>query len=262
MTTPDEIIRWVEEVKGRPLNHEEGVHHGSAEALVSGVTVCWKAVPEAIAAAGRRGDELIIGHESLYYPYYFDFDPERTPGWPEWEINKRKKAQLEKHNLTYLRLHTSIDAICIMTDMAAWLELGQATRTASGGIAWEIEPCSVRELADRAKRVSGLAAIRVVAPKGWGQKVSRVGLLVGGAGLCPNGAAFEPWIRAGCDVLIAGETDNYGFLYAAECGLALIETSHEVSENPGFSHFAAMLAARFPDLRVSFFENQCPYQVY
>lgn len=262
MTTPNDIIGWVEEIKGGPINHEEGVHHGSAEAAVHGVTVCWKAVPEAIAAAGERGDDLIVGHESLYYPYYFDFDPDRTPGWPEWEINRRRKEQLERHGLTYLRLHTSIDQICIATDMGTWLELGEPTRTQSGTLVWEIDACTVRELADRAKRVSGLEAIRVSAPSGLDQEVSRVGLLVGGAGLCPNGGAFEPYVRARCDVLIAGETDNYGFRYATECGIPLIETSHEACENPGFQHFSEMLAEAFPDLEVSFFVNTCPYRVY
>jgi putative NIF3 family GTP cyclohydrolase 1 type 2 len=94
------------------------------------------------------------------------------------------------------------------------------------------------------------------------QKVSRVGLLVGGAGLCPNGGAFEPSIRAGCDVLIAGETDNYGFRYAAECDIPLIETSHELCEIPGFRHFSEMLAKEFSNLDVTFFENTCPYEVY
>jgi putative NIF3 family GTP cyclohydrolase 1 type 2 len=262
VTTPNDIIGWVEEVKGRSINHEEGVHHGSAERAVRSATVCWKAVPEAISAAGERGDDLIVGHESLYYPYYFDYDPDRTPGWPEWEINKRKKAQLEKHGLIYLRLHTSIDQICIATDMGKWLELGEPTKTESGTTVWKIEACTVRELADRARRASGLDAIRVSVPNGWDQRVSRVGLLVGGAGLCPNGGAFEPYIRAGCDVLIAGETDNYGFRYATECGIPLIETSHEACENPGFQHFSDMLAEAFADLDVSFFVNTCPYRVY
>jgi putative NIF3 family GTP cyclohydrolase 1 type 2 len=262
MTTPNDIIEWVQEIKGWPINHEEGVQHGSAEAKVRGVTVCWKAVPKAIAEAGLRGDDLLIGHESLYYPYYFDFDPDRTPGWPEWGINRRRKGQLEENHLTYLRLHSSVDTICIMTDMGRWLELGEATRTEHGSPVWEISECTVRELADRVKRISGLPAIRITAPKGMDHRVSRVGLLVGGAALCPNGGAFEPPIRAGCDVLIAGETDNYGFRYAAECGIPLVEISHEVSENPGLRRFTKMLAARFPDLAVSFYENTCPYTVY
>ena len=226
-------------------------------------------MPRAIAAAGERGDDLIIGHESLYYPYYFDYDPDRTPGWPEWDINRRRKEQLESCGLTYLRLHTSIDALCIATDMGKWLELGEPTTTERGIMVWEVAAgvgetagCTVRELVNRAKRVSQLPAIRVSAPNGLDQTVRRVGLLVGGAGLCPNGGAFEPTIRAGCDALIAGETDNYGFRYAAECGIPLIETSHEVVENPGFRHFSEMLTEAFSNLNVTFFENTCPYEVY
>ena len=146
--------------------------------------------------------------------------------------------------------------------MGKWLELGEPTTTERGTRVWEISECSVRELVDRAKRISGLPAIRVSAPHGLEQTVSRVGLLVGGAGLCPNGGAFEPYIRAGCDVLIAGETDNYGFRYAAECGIPLIETSHEVCEMPGFRHFSGLLARAFPNLAVSFYENSCPYEIY
>ena len=95
-----------------------------------------------------------------------------------------------------------------------------------------------------------------------GNRAHQHGLLVGGAGLCPNGGAFEPYVRAGCDLLIAGETDNYGFRYAAECGIPLIETSHELCEMPGFRHFSEMLAGEFADLDVTFFENTCPYRVY
>jgi putative NIF3 family GTP cyclohydrolase 1 type 2 len=68
-------------------------------------------------------------------------------------------------------------------------------------------------------------------------------------------------VQAGCDVFVAGECDNYGFRYAAECGIPTIETSHETSENAGFRHFMGMLQKRFPDLRFTFFENQCPYVI-
>jgi putative NIF3 family GTP cyclohydrolase 1 type 2 len=73
---------------------------------------------------------------------------------------------------------------------------------------------------------------------------------------------MQPGVEAGVDVLIAGETDNCGFRFASECGIPLIETSHEVCENPGFRHFSQMLAQQFPELRVSFFENMCPYVTF
>ncbi len=261
MATANDIIRWVEELQGWPIHHEEGIHHGSGEAEITGVTVCWKASPGAIEAAGKRGDNLIVGHESLHYPYYFDFDPDRTPGWQEWTINTRRMAALDTHNLTYLRLHSSIDGMCIATDMAAWLELGEPVKDAKGRRAYEIPECTLGELVTKVKRISGMEALRVSSPDGMDMKVKRVGLLVGGAALCANGGAFEPGVRSGIDVFVGGETDNYGFRYATESGIALIETSHEICENPGFRHFSEMIQEKFAGLRVTFYENQCPYEV-
>ncbi|MBD3240138.1 MAG: hypothetical protein GF331_06095 [Chitinivibrionales bacterium] len=261
MTTPNDIIKWVEEIKGWAIHKEEGIHHGSGDIEISGVTVCWKATPGAIAEAGERGDNLIIGHESLHYPYYFDFDPQRTPGWEGWEINTRRMARLDSHNQTYLRLHSSIDGLYIATDMAEWLELGEPIEAENDKRVWEIEECTLRDLVARVKKLSGVPAVRVSTPSDMDMRVKRIGLLVGGAGLCSNGGAYEPGVRAGIDVFIAGEVDNYGFRYATESGIALIETSHEVCENPGFRHFAAVLRERFPRLRVSFYENKCPYVV-
>jgi putative NIF3 family GTP cyclohydrolase 1 type 2 len=262
MTTPNDIIKWAEKLKGWAINHDEGVQHGSGETVVKNVTVCWKATPDAIAEAGERGDDFVIGHEALYDPYYSDFDPERTKGWRDWAINKRRKALLEKHNLTFLRLHTTIDHICIGTEMGKWLELRELPDASGGRSAWETPECTLEELASRVKKISGLSGLRVSAPNGLKQKVRRVGLLVGGAALCPNGGTMQPGVEAGVDVFIAGETDNYGFRFASECGIPLIETSHEVSENPGFRHFSKMLAQQFPELRVSFFENPCPYVTF
>lgn len=261
MTTPPDIITWVEQLQGWPIHHEEGVHHGRADTGIGGVTVCWKASPGAIAEAGQRGDTLIIGHESLHYPYYFDFDPDRTPGWREWTVNTRRMERLDRYGQTYLRLHSTIDHLCIAAAMAAWLDLGEPIAAANGRTVYEIDTCTVGELADRVKCISGLPAIRVSTPTNLDMPVRRIGLLVGGAGLCANGGAYEPGVRAGIDAFIAGEVDNYGFRYATECGIALIETSHEVCENPGLRRFADMLRKRFPELRVTFYENWCPYRV-
>ena len=61
-------------------------------------------------------------------------------------------------------------------------------------------------------------------------------------------------IRMGCDAFIADESDNYGFRFSAECGIPMIETGHEISENPGLLRFALMLEKRFPGLKVTFHE--------
>ena len=83
----------------------------------------------------------------------------------------------------------------------------------------------------------------------------------GGMGLFVNVGYQQELIEQGCDVFIAGESDNYGFRFAAECAIPMIETSHEISENPGLRRFAEILSAEFPGLDVRFYENACTWRM-
>jgi putative NIF3 family GTP cyclohydrolase 1 type 2 len=94
------------------------------------------------------------------------------------------------------------------------------------------------------------------------RRVKRVGLPWGGMGLFVNVGYQQQLIDQGCDVFIAGETDNYGFRFAQECGIPMIETSHEVSENRGLAHFTEMQAEAFPQMEFRFFENPCVWSMY
>ena len=54
MTTVRDIIAYVESLSGHPLNRDEGVHHGSIDAEVTSVSLCWMATSEAIEEAGAK----------------------------------------------------------------------------------------------------------------------------------------------------------------------------------------------------------------
>jgi len=261
MTTPCDIAAFVEELKGWTINREEGVHHGRWDHQIRSVTMCWKATLDAMEDAGRRGDDLMIGHESLYDPYDFDFNAFVRPGWQSWSLNERRRELLNKHKLTYLRLHSSVDGLYVGEGFAELLNLGAPVKGKNGATVWDRPECTLAELLAHVKTRVGLSPVRVCAPKGMQQRVHRIGLLIGGAGLDANVGAQEHLIAAGCDVFIAGECDNYGFRYAQECGVPTIETSHEVSENPGLRKFHAALEKRFPELRFTFCENSCPYVI-
>ncbi len=56
------------------------------------------------------------------------------------------------------------------------------------------------------------------------------------------------------------ETDNYGFRFAQESGVAMIETSHELSENAGLARLVDLLREVHPDIRFHYFENECVWQ--
>ena len=226
-------------------------------ASVTGVTVAWMATPDAIDRAGRSGHELLLAHESLYYPYDAAVGAPAPPGWQDWPVNRQRRELLDRHNLTFLRVHGSLDEICIFDDFAALLGLGQPV--VAGGPylkVYEVGPCTSGRAGRPGERLSRheVRARQPAARRLPDRLVSRVGLPWGGMGLFVNVSYQQELIEAGCDVFIAGETDNYGFRFAQEAGISMIETSHELSENPGLRHFAVMLAQAFPALDVRFVE--------
>jgi putative NIF3 family GTP cyclohydrolase 1 type 2 len=259
--TIDDIITYVSELSGHPLNRDEGVHHGPIDRAITGATVCWMASPEAIRAAGEHSHELLICHESLFFPYDVINSPNPPPGWEAWQINRQRRELLERPGLTALRLHGSLDEICIFDDFVDRLGLGAPVYADKLVKVFEIVPCPLGELVERVKARMAMPAVRVSAPAGMDQIVHRVGLPWGGLGLFVNVGYQQRLIEQGCDVFIAGESDNYGFRFAAECGIPMIETSHELSENDGLRRFSRMLAARFPSLQVRFYENACIWTI-
>lgn len=260
MTTTRDVIGYIESLTGHPLNRDEGVQHGDAQRGIRAAMICWMATADAIAAAGERRVDLLIGHESLYFPYDAIHRTDNPPGWESWQINRQRRALLDAHALTFARVHGSADEICILDDFATLLGLGAPVVADKLVKVFEIAPCPLDELVTHVKERIGMAHVRLAAAGSMQQPVHRVGLPWGGLGLFVNVTYQQRLIELGCDVMIAGESDNYGFRFAAECGIPMIETSHETSENPGLRHLTQILAAAFPDVHWSFYENPCIWQ--
>ena len=261
MTTVPDIIAHVEGLTGHPLHRDEGVHHGTADRPVRAATVSWMATPGAIHAAGTAGSELLIVHESLYFPYDVVISHDPPPGWQEWRVNRQRRELLERHDLTCLRIHGSADEICILDTFAALLGLGEPVHIDGFVKVYEIPPLSLGALMQRVKKALGMTHLRLGAPWDAERLVHRVGLPWGGLGLFVNVAYQQQLVAQGCDVFIAGETDNYGFRFAAECDIPMIETSHELSENPGLRRFTEMLSSAFPGVTFRFHEDECIWHV-
>ena len=255
-----DLIAFVEQSVGHPLNSDEGVQHGSSEDEVRSVLVCWMATRAALSRAGEVGADLVIGHESLYYPYNVVNRRDGPTGWQDWAINRGRRDLLDAHGLTFARMHGSLDELCIFDEFADQLDLGEPVEAEGLAKVYEIEPCTLRELADRVKRRTGMAHMRVSAPEGLDQVVRRIGLPWGGLGLYTNVGYQQRLLEMGCDALVAGEACSYGFRFSGECGVPMIETSHEGSEDPGLRRFCEILGERFPDLDVEFFEVQRPWE--
>jgi putative NIF3 family GTP cyclohydrolase 1 type 2 len=254
-----DIIAFVEDATGHGLNSDEGVQHGTAQDEVGRVAVCWMASREALARAGQDGTDLVIGHESLYYPYNAFNRDDIGDGWRDWPVNRNRREALDAHELTFARLHGSLDEMCIFDVFADLLGLGEPVEADGLAKFYEIEPCSVADLVERVTGCMGMGPLRVAAPGGLSQIVSRIGLPWGGLGLFVNVGYMQRLLDMGCDAFVAGESDSYGFRFAAEGGVPIIETSHEDSENPGLRRFCELLAERFPEIEVDFIEVVRPW---
>jgi putative NIF3 family GTP cyclohydrolase 1 type 2 len=258
LTTASDIVAYVEKQTGHALSKDEGVHHGDGKSPVKGVTVSWMASPDAIEAAGRNGHQLLIAHESLYYPYDVVILENPPAGWQSWLVNRQRRELLDKYGLTCLRLHGAADELCIGDVFADLLGLGKpVVKQEQGTIrVYEVPECSLDELVRRVKSRLGMPHLRV-ADKGFGaRRVKRIGLPWGGFGLFVNVIVQQKLAALGCDVFITGESDSYGFRFANECGIPMIETSHEDSENHGFRRFSELLAGAFPDVAFQFHDNK------
>jgi len=262
MTTTIDIIEHVASLSGHGPSREEGVQHGDASCAVTGVTVSWMATPEAIAAAGEAGHELLVSHESLYFPYNVVIAEQTPEGWEDWPVNRQRRALLDRRDLTFCRIHRSADEICILDTFAELLGLGEPVAVSGRlGKVYERAPCTLRALVEEVKQRMGMAHVRVADACDMDREVRRVGLPWGGLGLFVNVGYQQRLVAQGCDVFIAGESDNYGFRFAVESGIPMIETSHELSENPGLRRFTEMLDKAFPDVAFRFFENPCVWQM-
>ncbi|MEM7535906.1 MAG: Nif3-like dinuclear metal center hexameric protein [Chloroflexota bacterium] len=257
ITTAKDIIHYTEELSDHPINHDEGIQVGTIDTPINHVTVCWMATAEAIKTAGENGSDLLIAHESLYYPYNV-LQMENPPDdWEAWHVNCQRSDLIEQYNLTVMRLHGSVDDICILDDFAE--QLGLHNLVYNDGLVkiYEIAECDFDDLVAHVKQSLHMTGVRVACPAEMPKQIRRIGLPWGGLGLFVNVSYQQALIEQGCDVFIAGETDNYGFRFAQEVGIPMIETSHELSENRGLRHFMEMLAERFVDIEFMFYENEC-----
>ncbi len=129
MIRAKDIVEYAESLCGHILNTDEGVQYGSLERPIKKVLICWMATASALEETGKTGSDLVIAHESLYYPYNAIIRKDNPLGWEKWQTNVQRTSLLMKYNLTFMRIHGTLDEICIFDDFAKKLRLGEADRS-------------------------------------------------------------------------------------------------------------------------------------
>lgn len=256
--TVQEVLHYIASPVER-IGGDEGISFGDTDQDVSGILVCWMASLDAIQAAVNAGANLIVTHEALFFPY--SASPQQAMAdYLHWPTNNRRAAMLSQNKIAVIRAHGTLDQVCVFDEFAALLGLPPATVDEPGLVkVYDIPETTYGDLIQTVKVRTRLPTVRAT-PGDPARRVSRVGLPWGGLGLFVNVGYVEKLIEHGCQVLIAGESDNYGMHFPIDAGLDLIETSHEVSENPGLRRFSDMLRAQFPGVPVAFYENPMPWR--
>ncbi|MFH1613743.1 MAG: Nif3-like dinuclear metal center hexameric protein [Planctomycetota bacterium] len=265
MVILSDIIRYIENKAGHKLYEDEGIKFGEVRKnTVKGITICWTVSPDAIRWAAERGHNIILCHEALTQPYP-SFEKSKQRKYLAWPTNMQRIDLLVKNNITVCRVHFTMDELYIYKafceQIGAAKIIAENEESAFAKI-YSIEQISYIDLIVRIKKLFKLNGIR--ATNGSPDKIIKtIGVAWGGLGLFVNVGYMESLIELGdIDVMICGETDNYGMRFCKEIGIDVIETSHEISENDGLRIFTKDLAAEFPTLDIKFFENKTIWSMY
>jgi len=256
-----EVIELVEGEVPFPegIEPDSRVEFGDPEAELKGIGVTWSATSGVIERAILEGLNLIITHESLFWPYVETVwvgRQEPTEGKPQ---NIKRLELLERGGICVYMTHKNWDAApgWGMVD-AFGKALGFERVVAKGRFCrvYEVEPISVRELALEVKGRLGLPFVRVAGDAS--KVVRRVGTAVGGLGQI---LVFpEELYHLGAEAAVFGEMLDYTMRCAIELGMPVIETSHVLSENFGVVGMVEFLRGRLPGIKVVFLDPGLPWE--
>jgi putative NIF3 family GTP cyclohydrolase 1 type 2 len=259
--TPRELEHALVELCGAPLFPDEGLKFGDANAPIHGIINCWTFNAEVAKVARREKCNLILSHEALFVPYGV------TEGKPvgggqndflTWPPNLKRAQLLIKNDLQFVRFHGHADQLCVFQSFTE--QLGLSEIHAQGPLGYDAvfrhAPLSISDWIARIKERTEMKTLRASFDDSE-RIVTRIGLGWGGMALFVNLWYPMKLIELGAELIIAGETDNYGFRFMRESGADVIECSHEVSENRGIAKFGDLLREKIGDVKIVDFCNPC-----
>lgn len=218
-----------------------GLSVGSLDNEFTKILVALDVTDEVIDEALKSGAELVITHHPLIFNSVSQVGSEGI-------LYKAVKS-----GITFISSHTCLDkAIGGVNDCLArkagikniqhqtideFLKLG------------EIEPCTVREFAQKVKCALGGA----VAFTDNGRIISKVAFCSGGGGDLINAAA-----SMGADALLTGEAKHHEYLEAKHLGVALLTAGHYETEVIVCDYLCDILIKQFDDAEVMVFKGKSP----
>ena len=238
------------------LNPEEGFLFGSGDGEVEGVLVSWMATVSAIRHAVENACNLIVCHEALtFFDYFARFG---ATGREPWSADRPRLALLEENGISVLRAHSTVDPTHVVPEFVRAIGLPPAIRKGDVWSYHELPRTTLRELVARVREGMHMRSLRVTGDPEM--RMTRVGTMVGGLGLDRHIDQWEKHLMPlRVEVIVAGETNDFAQRFAVDAGLALIETCHSSSEEPGLKKLSDDLLEAFPGLKVLFRREMVPW---
>jgi len=226
---------------------------GDAEIAVTGICVTWMPTTLAINKSIENGQNMMVVHETLYFPHQLSpwYEDTQTPDKP---TNQKRQKLLQDNNMCVFRCHSPWDAKPedgVVDAIASVLGFSKVHAKTKFTRVYDMAPTSLKQLA---KEV-GQNLNCVTRFFGDGEKtITKVSPLVGGFGGNQINIPEVVWYM-GAEAVILGDMVEYTAINALELGVGVIETVHSSSENPGLKRLTAILNKQFPKIPVDFVDG-------
>jgi putative NIF3 family GTP cyclohydrolase 1 type 2 len=171
-------------------------------------------------------------------------------------INLKKKQLLIENNICIYTAHSNWDLQEQVGNQPTFAKVLGLTKEIKRDIAvgvYQIQPMTFSDLIYKVKTAIGLKHMRVQGDRNKLIKTVAVGF--GGMGY-----AVDAILANHADAGIFGELGEFSFIAASEANVAIIETTHLVSESIGFHSVVDVLKERLPEMKIEFLEVPFSYE--
>jgi len=234
-----------------------GLVFGTLDMEVTGIAVCWSPTLRVIEASVENKANVILSHEWLVYEQSGSKWMETEKGVYSKIPNLKRIKLLAEHKISVLKHHSNWDIAPQGTADSFGEFLGFKNLVKKGKLIriYKEKPRMIKELAQGIGEKLDLGCVKVLGNAE--KKVKYIGTAVGGLGQIFTFA--DDFVDTKAEILIFGETLQYGEIYTLESGLPLIVTSHEATEKPGMIKLSKLLRKEFPTINIQYVDSGVRY---